>query len=128
MAQIVIEIGSSDAIVASETSVFNIVNPHTLRWTEDLLPLLTQNGLAFQAVPPSEWLKRLEESDPDPEANPPRKLLEYFRRQCQHQGSDDREWETSRAEKCSPTFNRSRAPSPQLISVILDYFTRSWKM
>ncbi|CZR47386.1 uncharacterized protein FPRO_08760 [Fusarium proliferatum ET1] len=128
VAQIVIEIGSSDAIVANEASVFNIVNPHTLKWTEDLLPLLNQNGLAFQAVPPSEWLKRLEESALDPKGNPPRKLLEYFRRQCQHQGSDDREWETSRAEKCSPTFNRSRAPSPQLISVILDYFTRSWKM
>ncbi|KAH7163735.1 male sterility protein-domain-containing protein, partial [Fusarium sp. MPI-SDFR-AT-0072] len=75
VAQIVIEIGSSDAV---EATVFNIVNPHTLRWTEGLLPLLAQNGLAFQAVPPSDWLKRLEESDTDLKANPPRKLLEYF--------------------------------------------------
>ncbi|KAK2686197.1 hypothetical protein QWA68_014623 [Fusarium oxysporum] len=77
VAQIVIEIGSSDAIVANKSSVFNIVNPHTLRWTEDLLPLLSQNGLRF-----SDWLKGLEESDTDPKANPSRKLLEYYRRQC----------------------------------------------
>ncbi|QKD55241.2 male sterility protein-domain-containing protein [Fusarium oxysporum Fo47] len=128
VAQIVIEIGSSDAIVANETSVFNIVNPHTLRWTKDLLPLLAQNGLAFQAVPPSDWLKRLEGSDTDPKANPPRKLLEYFRRQCQHQDSEEREWETSRADKWSPTFHKSSAPSPQLISVIVGYFKGAWKV
>ncbi|KAF5554647.1 male sterility [Fusarium mexicanum] len=128
VAQIVIEIGSSDAVVANETSVFNIVNPHTLGWTEDLLPLLAQNGLVFQAVSPSEWLNRLEESDTDPKANPPRKLLEYFRRQCQQRSSEDREWETSRAGKWSPTFHMSRTPSPQLISVILNYFGRAWKV
>ncbi|ENH72347.1 Linear gramicidin synthase subunit D [Fusarium oxysporum f. sp. cubense race 1] len=74
VAQIVIEIGSSDAIVANKSSVFNIVNPHTLRWTEDLLPLLSQNGLPF-----SDWLKGLEESDTDPKANPSRKLLEAWK-------------------------------------------------
>ncbi|KAK2933617.1 hypothetical protein FoTM2_004860 [Fusarium oxysporum f. sp. vasinfectum] len=123
VAQIVIEIGSSDAIVANKSSVFNIVNPHTLRWTEDLLPLLSQNGLRF-----SDWLIGLEESDTDPKANPSRKLLEYYRRQCQHQNSEDREWETSRTDKWSPTFHKSSAPSPQLISTILNYFQRAWKM
>ncbi|XEV01557.1 hypothetical protein FSHL1_006844 [Fusarium sambucinum] len=128
VAQIVIEIGSSDAIVANETSVFNIVNPHTLSWTEELLPLLSHNGLAFEYLTPLDWLHRLENSNTDLKANPPRKLLEYFRRQCQHRVSEDREWETNRADKWSPTFHKSSAPSTHLISVILNYFGGAWKI
>ncbi|KAF9770302.1 hypothetical protein IL306_012181 [Fusarium sp. DS 682] len=129
VAQIAIEIGSSDAMVPSQTSVFNVVNPHTLRWTEDLLPLLAENGLSFQAASSSEWLRKLEESDTNPETNPPRKLLEYFKRQCKPRDTDeDREWEINRAAKWSSTFRNSTAPSPQLISVILQYFKGAWKM
>ncbi|KAM0543264.1 hypothetical protein ACHAPJ_012410 [Fusarium lateritium] len=129
VAQIVIEIGSSDAVVRSKTSVFNIVNPHTLRWTEDLLPLLGENGLDFQVVPPSEWLKRLECSDTDPKTNPPRKLLEYFKEQCKPQSAkDSREWETDRAAEWSPCFRAVTAPSPQLVSAILCHFEKAWKV
>ncbi|KAF4336661.1 NRPS-like enzyme [Fusarium beomiforme] len=129
VAQIVLEIGSSDAIVASKTSVFNIVNLHTLRWTEDLLPLLTEGGLSFQAVRPSEWIERLEESDPNPGTNLPRKLLEYFKEQCRLRDTvKDREWETSRTAEWSLTFHNATAPSLQLISVILEYFKGAWKM
>ncbi|KAF4951580.1 hypothetical protein FGADI_7355 [Fusarium gaditjirri] len=128
VARIAIEIGSSDAVVPSQASIFNIVNPHTLRWTEDLLPLLANNGLSFQAVSPSLWLRQLEESDTNPQTNPPRKLLQHFKRQCKPRGTDeDREWETNRTTKWSSTFRNSTAPSPQLISAILQYFKVAWK-
>jgi hypothetical protein len=35
-------------------------------------------GLEFDEVEPKEWVRRLRESDQDPEANPPIKLVEFF--------------------------------------------------
>ncbi|KKY29321.1 putative nrps-like enzyme [Diaporthe ampelina] len=40
---------------------------------------LAQYGILCELVPQREWLRRLEESDPDVTRNPPRKLLNFFR-------------------------------------------------
>ncbi|KAI9726711.1 MAG: putative NRPS-like protein biosynthetic cluster [Cirrosporium novae-zelandiae] len=62
-------------------NTFNILNPHPLHWTRDLLPLLrttTPSLPAFEKVSTMEWLERLRGSDPDPERNPPVRLLKFF--------------------------------------------------
>ncbi|KAK4032964.1 putative gluconokinase 3 [Parachaetomium inaequale] len=74
VAQAVADISLSD----TGSIVANVTNPNLFRWTEDLLPALKTAGLEFDEVEPKEWVRRLRESNPDPEANPPIKLVEFF--------------------------------------------------
>lgn len=62
----------------SPSTFYNVTNPRTFRWTEDLLPALQNAGLEFEEVEPKQWVRRLRESDPDPVRNPPVKLLDFF--------------------------------------------------
>ena len=59
------------------TDVFHLVNPRMFHWEQDLLPMLSTAGLEFETLPSREWLQRLR-SKPDPEANPPYRLLDFF--------------------------------------------------
>lgn len=68
------EIALSDA----ESGVMNIVNHNSFHWTNDLLPLLSQAGLPFEAVNQREWIRRLRASNPDPSKNPSVKLVDFF--------------------------------------------------
>lgn len=58
--------------------VTNIANPRCFDWTADLLPALHKAGLVFDEVTPKEWVRRLRASKPDPVANPPVKLVDFF--------------------------------------------------
>lgn len=58
--------------------VANVVNPRSFDWTRDLLPALKEAGLQFEELEPREWVQRLRESNPDPVANPPFKLVDFF--------------------------------------------------
>lgn len=69
-------IQSSDADL-----VYHLVNPHSFSWKKDLLPALKKGSALpdFDIVSPQEWLKRLANSDPNPETNPSIKLLDFWR-------------------------------------------------
>ncbi|MCJ1287039.1 hypothetical protein MMC26_006386 [Xylographa opegraphella] len=58
--------------------VYNICNPHTFSWSRDAVPALRAAGLAFEAVPWREWLKRMRASELDAEKNPSIKLLGFW--------------------------------------------------
>ena len=58
--------------------IYNIENPSTFRWTEDLLPELARLGLQFETIPPLAWLEKLRLYNGDVEANPAVKLLGHF--------------------------------------------------
>lgn len=64
-------------------SYFNISSAVPMRWNSDFAPAvkdcLAQYGILCELVPQRQWLRRLEESDPNVTRNPPRKLLEFFR-------------------------------------------------
>lgn len=64
-------------------SVLNVTNPKPMRWNSEFLPMardaLERYGVSFETVPQREWLRRLEQSDPDVSKNPPRKLLQFFK-------------------------------------------------
>ncbi|KAF7185422.1 Adenylate-forming reductase [Pseudocercospora fuligena] len=74
VAQAFIDISTSGA----DAAFVNVVNRNTFHWTKYLLPLLKQAGVDFDAVDQREWLRRLRSSDPDPEKNPPIKLVDFF--------------------------------------------------
>ncbi|KAL1846847.1 putative NRPS-like protein biosynthetic cluster [Diaporthe australafricana] len=65
-------------------SYFNISSAVPMRWNSDFAPAvkecLAQYGILCELLPQREWLRCLEESDPDITTNPPRKLLDFFRR------------------------------------------------
>lgn len=58
--------------------VYHVLNPVTVRWTEDVLPALAAAGLNFEIVNQREWVKRLREGEQDPKINPTVKLLDFF--------------------------------------------------
>jgi hypothetical protein len=58
--------------------VYHVQNPNVFHWTRDLLPALRDAGLSFQTVPQREWVTRLRKSEPDPNKNPTRKLLNFY--------------------------------------------------
>lgn len=64
-------------------SYFNVSSAVPMRWNSEFAPAvkesLAQYGIPCELVPQREWLRRLEESDPDVIRNPPRKLLDFFR-------------------------------------------------
>ncbi|KAB8211953.1 hypothetical protein BDV34DRAFT_233934 [Aspergillus parasiticus] len=106
--------------------VFNVVNPHTLSWKEDLLPILQQKGLQFDIVEPRVWLEKLKQSDPDPMRNPTIKLKDYFTRKIDVADSQAPEvfqhWRSERTKLKSPSFAAARAPEAELLGRILHYF------
>lgn len=123
VARSAIEISNSGAA----TGIFNLINPHTINWNRDMLPYLQQAGLKFDICDPSTWLERLQAAS-DPVANPPVKLLEHFKRRFNSsEGPRTVEFETKKAQRWSETFSTVKAPSQDLITKMIQHFTRtSW--
>lgn len=59
---------------SGEARVFHVSNTTPLRWTTEFLSALASNNLSFEAVPPQEWLRRLESAVPN------HRLLQFFKR------------------------------------------------
>lgn len=68
---------ATDNSVSPNTRVAHVVNPIQLKWI-DFLRILIYVGLDFHIVSAGEWLSLLEESTPDPVANPIKKLQGYL--------------------------------------------------
>ncbi|KAH7413711.1 male sterility protein [Phaeosphaeria sp. MPI-PUGE-AT-0046c] len=101
VARTVTEIALSDA----GSVVANVTNPKTFSWTEDLLPALREAGLVFDEVEPKEWVRRLAESSDDLVANPPKKLLDFFRAKYDTDTfARARTYETGVASELSPAL------------------------
>jgi len=70
--------------------VWNLQNPRTFHWTRDLLPVLTKQGLEFEAVDVNTWLKHLRQySERTPIAaalrlNPAVKLIDFYEKAYGH--------------------------------------------
>ncbi|CAG8371628.1 unnamed protein product [Penicillium salamii] len=67
--------------------VYHLVNPYAFSWKDDLLPALKRGSALpdFEVVSPQEWLRRLADSDQDPEKNPSIKLIDFW--QSKYSGS-----------------------------------------
>jgi hypothetical protein len=67
--------------------VYHILNPTRFHWTRDMLPVLSEAGLKFEALPTDQWMERLRNSVRDPKTNPPIKLLDWFESKYGHGAS-----------------------------------------
>ncbi|OOF95586.1 hypothetical protein ASPCADRAFT_507410 [Aspergillus carbonarius ITEM 5010] len=108
--------------------VVNVTNPTLNHWTRDLLPLLRQAGLEFEELPQREWLQRLRDSNPDPDANPPIKLLEFFASKYDHdRPSRALLYDTKQAVAAAPALREAGGLTAELVTKFIRFFrTQCW--
>lgn len=109
---------------------FNIVNPKTFHWSQDLLPCIERSGLSFQKIPQQAWIQRLRESNPDVARNPTFKLLEFFVNKYDHDKPTrvGFEYETKAVKACSSAISNCPALSDDLVNKFTKHFlATSWK-
>jgi thioester reductase-like protein len=129
VARVIVELCQSPA----HQDVYNVVNPKSLNWTRDLLPLLRAAGLAFDQVTPEAWLERLAASNPDPALNPTIKLLDFYKSKYAAPKPGQTPvpaafYETRLTEAASPTLRAVGAPDGGLIRKMVRYWTTEcWK-
>ncbi|RGP63508.1 male sterility [Fusarium sporotrichioides] len=126
VADAVVDISLSDS-----PSVFtNIANPKTFDWTSDLLPALRNAGLAFDELSPKEWLQRLRASNPDPTANPPIKLVDFFASKYdKDEFSPSKPFATEKASDLSPAIANVTVLDQEFVNKFVKYFSHSsWKV
>ncbi|KAH8174693.1 male sterility protein [Sarocladium implicatum] len=120
IAQAVADISLSDA----EGSVFtNVTNPKYFHWTKDLLPALRAAGLEFEEVSPKEWVRRLRASNPDPEVNPPIKLVDFFAgKYDKDEFAPSKTYATEKACALSPALASAAVLDQDLVYKFVSYF------
>ncbi|WYZ44914.1 hypothetical protein EsH8_VIII_000230 [Colletotrichum jinshuiense] len=119
VAQGVVDISLSDA-----GGVFaNVANPKMFSWTDDLLPALKAAGLEFDEVEPKEWIRRLRASNPDPAANPPIKLVDFFASKYDRDDfAPSKTYVTENACSLSPALAAAPVLDQQLVNNFVEYF------
>ncbi|KAK2608982.1 hypothetical protein QQS21_002462 [Conoideocrella luteorostrata] len=126
VAKAVSEITLSDA----GSIVANVTNPCTFNWNKELLPALRFAGLNFDEVEPKEWVRRLRTSNPDPIANPPIKLLDFFASKYdkeEFERHQSKPFATGIACSLSPSLTTSVVLGQALVDKFVGHFLRkSW--
>lgn len=106
LANSILELAGIGNEAAGEELVYNLVNPYSFSWEDELLPALKNAGLGFETVGWEEWLGRLEGSSENTRANPSRKLLGFWRKQVKWNG--ELRFDTNAARAGSKAFGEAR--------------------
>ncbi|KAH0490216.1 hypothetical protein TgHK011_001696 [Trichoderma gracile] len=121
----------TDISLCEAGSVFaNVANPQVFSWTDDLLPALRKCGLVFDEVKPKEWIKRLRASNPDPVANPPIKLVDFFASKYDKDSfSPSKLFATDVARSLSPALSKVPSLQEAQVAKFVSYLTeRAWNI
>lgn len=115
-----------EATLSSKAAeVMNVTNPNLNHWTQDLLPLLKQAGLTFDALPKREWLARLRASTPDPTINPPTKLLNFFENKYDNESSARvLLYDTKKCQSAAPSLRNAAGLNREFVIRFIQYFRR----
>ncbi|RCH90806.1 hypothetical protein CU097_011041 [Rhizopus azygosporus] len=100
----------------TDTSVYHVVNPKIITWS-DILCVMKEVGIAFDVVSPSEWVQELS-GDMN---NPAYRLLSFYKTNL----TDSFKmpvWQTERTREVSPTLNKAPAVDPILFKKCLEYW------
>ncbi|KAL4982884.1 hypothetical protein BDW68DRAFT_191781 [Aspergillus falconensis] len=119
-----ISLSESDANGPKDAqAIYNIISPYPFHWTTDLLPCLRDAGLDFEELDTPAWLKKLRESNPDPVANPPIKLVDFWTGKYDH-GFPKRilGWETGNTKAVSRTFGEAKGLERDIARKMIGYF------
>jgi carbohydrate kinase (thermoresistant glucokinase family) len=109
-------------------SVMNVVNRQAFHWTRDLIPALHNAGLIFKELPQKAWVEELRKSNPDPAANPPIKLLEFFASKYDNDlPRTGLTYDTSYARFLSPSLASAPVLNQSIVSKFVSHFlATSW--
>lgn len=131
-AKALVEVAKLDGDQAADLQIFHVVNIQTLLWNAQFLPCLREHGLEFEAVPQSEWLRRLESSTRDAKVNPPVKLLEHFRGKYGHPESSagkKSDFALESTAKSVPAVEEGWKIDNELVGRFLKYWMmQAWSM
>jgi carbohydrate kinase (thermoresistant glucokinase family) len=120
-----------EATLSSKAAeVMNVTNPTLNHWTQDLLPLLEQAGLTFEALPKREWLARLRASNPDPTINPPVKLLSFFANKYDNDlPARVLLYDTKNCQSAAPSLRDAAGLTQDFVTRFIQYFRRqAWSV
>jgi carbohydrate kinase (thermoresistant glucokinase family) len=110
------------ALSEANSGVMNIVNHKSFHWTTDLLPLLAQAGLSFEAVNQREWIRRLRASNPNPVENPSVKLVDFFASKYDNENARKSLTFTSAdARRYSPSLANANVIDSDIVQKIVTY-------
>ncbi|KAK9776034.1 putative gluconokinase [Seiridium cardinale] len=125
VAQGVAEISLSDA----GSAFTNVTNHRTFSWIDHLLPALQEAGLRFEEVEPKEWVQRLRASNPDPVANPPIKLVDFFASKYdKDEFAPSKQYVTETARSLSRTLNNGWQLDQEFVNKFISQFlSGAWK-
>ncbi|KAL4946672.1 hypothetical protein BDV06DRAFT_231756 [Aspergillus oleicola] len=105
--------------------ILNVTNPTLNHWTQDLLPLLNQAGLTFEALPKREWLSRLRTSNTDPTLNPPIKLLNFFANKYDNDTpARVLLYDTKKCQSAAPSLRNTSGLTQDFVTKFIQYFRR----
>ncbi|KAJ5145124.1 hypothetical protein N7448_002516 [Penicillium atrosanguineum] len=117
--------------------IYHLVNPQTFSWKNDLLPALKKSSVLpkFDIVSTQEWLKRLADSEQDPEKNPSIKLIDFWRSKYENHGlspitADESAgliFETSRTVQDCPSLGLVKDPVTEgLVQRYIEAWMERW--
>ncbi|KAI8947822.1 hypothetical protein F4801DRAFT_605107 [Xylaria longipes] len=127
----IVELALQKPIGTSKGSarVFHVANATPVQWSSEFLPALRRQGMLFEAVPASDWLRRLENLDLEIEDNPAYHLLEWLKRKYEprvdSEVQDDKlEMDLTVSRQHSSTLRNGVQISDELIGKFLRYWTQ----
>ncbi|KAM0806547.1 putative NRPS-like enzyme [Seiridium cardinale] len=105
-----------------EKLVYNITNPLTFSWNDDLLPALRGAGIEFSVVDWEIWLRELAQSSDDPTLNPSKKLLGFWLKQ--RADAEATTFDVGPTLLASPSLRRAPRPSD---GQYIEQIVKAWK-
>ncbi|KAI1394167.1 L-aminoadipate-semialdehyde dehydrogenase [Hypoxylon trugodes] len=120
---------SKDQLSGNIEEVYHVLNPTLFSWCNDLLPALRAAGLEFETVPQREWVRRLRESEQDPQKNPTIKLLDFYTEKYDNDaaGRSGLVFETQTTAKYSETIGQGfDIIRSGILQKCLDNWRRAW--
>lgn len=113
-----------DASATDAQPIFNIINSNPFHWARELLPYLRASGLEFEEIGQRAWIKRLRESNPDPVANPPIKLVDFFASKYDNDiPKSPIGWATEKTAGASGTFvTEAKNLDLEMVGKMIKYF------
>lgn len=123
VASTIIDLSYLSAEDVARDAFFNVSHPGLTSWNNDFLPGLRAAGLKFEEVTPTEWLKRLSESNQDPAVNPPVKLLEFFGAKYGQDTVESVPYSlTDKSQKYSTSLGQCKKVDEALIGIFLKFW------
>jgi hypothetical protein len=121
----------TEKTAADTDLVYHVLNPRRFNYAKELHPALREAGLEFEALPPTEWMERLRNSEKDPSKNPPIKLLQWFESKYGNGKSDqaggDLLYLTDKTQRDSPTLQKlPDVTETQYVKKMLERLQRYW--